>query len=355
MLLITLAAASALAAPPNDDLADATVLVGETNFVMGCNAGATSEPAEPDHAEATGGKSVWWTWTAPFTGSVSISTVGSSFDTLLSVYTGNALTNLQTVAENDDASGFGIVASSLVFRAFVGETFRIAVDGFSGATGSVRLAIGRAGYAAPAWSLHDLNGVLVTSSGFPHQVLMIDFWETTCGACVEELPALIALHQDLSAEGLALFGVSKDAKTINVKDFVRSHEIPYGVAMNGPSMESAFGGNVGLPTKFVIDRENRVVGTYLGGGDYGYYQKILRPLLRGSTRLPLKVQRQDATLVFAWPATEFGYHLEASNVAGETNWSVPARPIVITNDQNTVTLPIDPGNQFFRLRKTLFN
>ena len=352
LILSAFAAGSALAAPPNDHLAGATVLIGDTNFVTGFNAGATSEPGETNHAHAVAGKSVWWTWQAPFTGSVSVSTVGSTFDTLLSVYTGSSFSNLQTVAENDDAGSFGVVASSLVFRAFAGETFRIAVDGFNGATGIVRLAVGHAGYAAPAWSLFDLDGVLVTSSDFPHRVLVIDFWETTCGACVDELPALIALHQNLSAEGLAIFGVSKDIKTSNVKGFVWAHGITYGIAMNHPNMENAFGGNVGLPTKFVIDRENRIVGSYIGGGDYGYYEEILRPLLRGSTRVPLSVQRPGAAFVLAWPATEFGYRLESSDVLGGTNWSVPPFPIVTTNDQNTVTLPIGSGDQFFRLRKT---
>src|ERR1043166_2677857 len=86
-------------APPNDNLINATVLVGTTNFVIASNVDATSESGEPYHAGSQGGSSVWWSWQSPFTGSVSVSTKGSDFDTLLAVYMGNAFSNLQMRSE----------------------------------------------------------------------------------------------------------------------------------------------------------------------------------------------------------------------------------------------------------------
>src|SRR6185503_19617489 len=72
--------------PPNDDFASATVMVGTSNVVTGSNAGATSEPGEPPHDGNPAARSVWWSWSPPATHSVSISTAGSSFDTVLAVY-----------------------------------------------------------------------------------------------------------------------------------------------------------------------------------------------------------------------------------------------------------------------------
>jgi hypothetical protein len=40
---------------------------------------------EPDHDGNPGGKSVWWTWVAPANGLVTVSTQGSTFDTVLAV------------------------------------------------------------------------------------------------------------------------------------------------------------------------------------------------------------------------------------------------------------------------------
>ncbi len=352
-ILLAFPPAFALAAPPNDHFVNAMVLTGVTNFATGSNAGATSEPGESKHANAPGGASVWWSWQAPFTGTVLISTAGSSFDTLLSVYTGHALSNLQTVAENDDAGGFGVVTSSLVFRAFAGETFHVAVDGFGGVTGTVQLAVARAGEPAPIWALPDLRGRTVHSSDFRNKVLVVDFWNTVCEPCMVEVPDLNQLYRTFSPEGLAFLGVALDADTVDVEQFASNHQIPYDIARTTPAIEMAFNGNVtiGPPLKFIIDRENRLVGSYAGGGDFAYYQKILQPLLRGSTQVPLNLRRQNAAFVLSWPATESGYLLEATTALGGTGWSAVNFPVVTTNDEHTVTLPPGAGDRFFRLRK----
>src|SRR5436190_5408167 len=90
-ILSVFLAGSASSAPVNDNFINATVLAGSTNLVTVTNTDATIEAGEPTHANASGGKSVWWSWQAPVTGSVAISTAGSSFDTLLAVYTGETI------------------------------------------------------------------------------------------------------------------------------------------------------------------------------------------------------------------------------------------------------------------------
>ena len=80
--------------------------LGTTSSVAtsGHNCGATFEPLEPTHA-ATGNSSVWWTWTAPRSGPVSIDTFGSNFDTLLGIYTGASVSALTLIGSNDQAGG----------------------------------------------------------------------------------------------------------------------------------------------------------------------------------------------------------------------------------------------------------
>lgn len=134
-----IAPAVALAeAPSNDAFAAADELTGRSTAVSGINKDATKEPGEPDHALKPGGASVWYRWTAPATGQASLSTCGSSFDTLLAVYTGDSVNALAPVASNDDACG---LQSSLTFGASEGVTYRIAVDGLQGATGAFTLEL----------------------------------------------------------------------------------------------------------------------------------------------------------------------------------------------------------------------
>jgi hypothetical protein len=134
--------AAAFAQPANDAFGNATVLTGASNLVVASNSGATSEPGEPNHAGDAGGHSVWWRWTAPFTGRVIIETTGSSFDTLLAVYRGSSVGALAVVAANDDDPlGVELDTSRVWFPATAGTNYHIVVDGWNGATGTIRLRL----------------------------------------------------------------------------------------------------------------------------------------------------------------------------------------------------------------------
>ena len=109
---------------------------GASGVVTGSNAGASKEFGEPNHAGNRGGASLWWSWTAPATGTVTIDTQGSDFDTLLAVYTGSSVGGLTRVASDDDTIGR---QSQVSFVAQQGVVYHIAVDGYSGATGSIVL------------------------------------------------------------------------------------------------------------------------------------------------------------------------------------------------------------------------
>ncbi len=138
----TSTANAALAFGSNDAFASARALAGTSPSAAGSNVGATKEVGEPNHT-SSGGASVWYRWTAPSNGTMTMSTCGSSFDTLLAVYTGATLGALTTAASNDD--GCGLNSGSIVsFAVTAGRTYRIAVDGFRtagvAATGSIQLS-----------------------------------------------------------------------------------------------------------------------------------------------------------------------------------------------------------------------
>jgi hypothetical protein len=131
---------STSSAPANDFFANRIVLSGSSVTSGGTNVKATRESGEPRHAGNAGGRSVWWTWTAPASGTVTIDTAGSNFDTLLAVYTGTSVSALTPVASNDDAGG-GTVSSRVTFAATAGRQYQIAVDGYGGASGSIALRL----------------------------------------------------------------------------------------------------------------------------------------------------------------------------------------------------------------------
>jgi subtilase family serine protease len=125
----------AITPPPNDLFVNRKVLSGLSIVTTGRNVDATPETGEPTYVNK--GRSVWWTWTAPFSGIVTNSTSGSNFDTVMGVYTGSTVTALSPIAQDDD-SGDGS-ASQVTFNAVAGTSYQIAVDGYNGASGTIFL------------------------------------------------------------------------------------------------------------------------------------------------------------------------------------------------------------------------
>lgn len=133
---------SAPTAPPsNDNFSNAQLIIGTSSSVTGTNVGASKQLGEPNHAGDAGGASVWYRWQPTSNGAAAFATTGSSFDTLLAVYTGSSVGNLTLIAENDDADS-STLQSALSFDAQAGIVYYIAVDGFAGDTGSIVLGWG---------------------------------------------------------------------------------------------------------------------------------------------------------------------------------------------------------------------
>jgi hypothetical protein len=123
--------------PANDNFANRIFLGGLPVSTTGSNIGATVEPQEPSQSGPI--NSVWWSWTAPTTETVNFNTIGSNFDTYLSIFSGPDLPNLTLLGANDDSGG--TLASLVSLDTIAGQTYQIAVDGYSSRTGEIALNI----------------------------------------------------------------------------------------------------------------------------------------------------------------------------------------------------------------------
>jgi type VII secretion-associated serine protease mycosin len=116
------------APPANDAFSAAATISGSSGSVTSTNTMGSLEPGEPAHAGVGGGMSVWYRWTAPSNGRVVFDTIGSTFDTVLAVYTGASVEALSEVASNDQA--YGTNWSKVSFVTSAGVTYQIAVAGY---------------------------------------------------------------------------------------------------------------------------------------------------------------------------------------------------------------------------------
>lgn len=170
------------APPPNDTFAARLLLSGNTVNTRGYSVGATRDPGEPVHAGVGSGNSVWWSWTAPSSGAVTVSTAGSNFDTVLAVYTGAAVATLTSVAANDDDEDAGDGSSEVSFNAIGGIAYHIAVDGFEQDTGEVALAVTLGGGAASVTITPASRDIAATGGAASLSVTSSGNWTANSGA-----------------------------------------------------------------------------------------------------------------------------------------------------------------------------
>ena len=360
LLVLVLLSRAALAdpAPANDSFANAAIIGGalETNVVLSAsNVGATFELGEPFHADSPSGRSVWWTWTATVNGSVSISTEGSGFDTLLGVYTGSSVGGLVSVISSDDE--VGKKTSRVLFRAIGGETYRIAVDGFQGESGDIVLTVAKAGIPfVPGWALNDINGNTIQSSDYRNKVLLVDFWSVTCAGCIEEMPGFVSLQNNLRTLGFQIVGLYKTTQLHEVRGIVEAQHINFPMAELTPEVEAKLAPFQTLPsssiqafpTTFVFDREGRLVARVADGGkDLRFFQDLIRPLMRFSSGVRLQTQWEGNSLRLTWPGGENGDIIESTTNLTSGAWS----PALTIFGHTSLTLPAGTENRFYRLRK----
>ncbi len=118
----------------NNDFANGFNLTTSAGSLGIDSTGADGETNEPQHGGNATTASVWFNYTASQNGSLTVTSENSAFDTVLAAYSGAAVGSLTPLGSNDDsATG---TWSELTFPVSAGQTYRIALDGKGGATGT---------------------------------------------------------------------------------------------------------------------------------------------------------------------------------------------------------------------------
>ncbi|MCC6679049.1 MAG: TlpA family protein disulfide reductase [Phycisphaerales bacterium] len=90
------------------------------------------------------------------------------------------------------------------------------------------------------------------------KVIVVEFWATWCGPCVESIPHLAALHQKHSEDGMVLLALT-DQPPEPVEKFLKTRAMPYAIG-TGSKTHEAYGVR-GIPHAFIIGRDGNVLWT----------------------------------------------------------------------------------------------
>jgi hypothetical protein len=137
------------APPPSNDAFGAAQALAVSATANGSSASATTESGEPKPAcltsTASFGKSVWYRIAPEVTGTLTLSTAGSTFDTVLALYTGSsvgALTLAPDGCNDDEDRTISLTTSKVTVTVTGGQTYYVQLAGFAASGGTYTLQSG---------------------------------------------------------------------------------------------------------------------------------------------------------------------------------------------------------------------
>jgi cytochrome c biogenesis protein CcmG/thiol:disulfide interchange protein DsbE len=134
--------------------------------------------------------------------------------------------------------------------------------------------------AAPELSVTDLNGDALRTARYKGKVVLVNFWAAWCTPCAEEVPQFVALQKKYQGQGLQVIGISVEDDATDLRNFYRKYQMNYPVVPSDLKIADAFGGVLGLPTTFVIGRDNKIHGKHNGATNFAAIEQEVVALLQ---------------------------------------------------------------------------
>jgi peroxiredoxin len=119
----------------------------------------------------------------------------------------------------------------------------------------------RPGSEAPNFEAVDVvNGETVSFSEYDGEIVLLNLWATWCPPCVEEMPSIQRLHEELGPSGLKVVAVSMDqAGTDEVLAWAQERGLTFDILHDRTGNVDRLYQTTGLPESFVIGRDGVII------------------------------------------------------------------------------------------------
>ncbi|WP_160366877.1 TlpA family protein disulfide reductase [Sphingobacteruim zhuxiongii] len=123
------------------------------------------------------------------------------------------------------------------------------------------------GNIAPSFELTDIAGKAFHISKFKGKYIILDFWGSWCGPCIQEIPQLKSFYDKYKNE-IVLVGIACNERDDAWKRIVNKENMNWHQLLNSTNQDvSVLYGIKAFPTKVVIDKDYKILKTYVGSGE----------------------------------------------------------------------------------------
>jgi thiol-disulfide isomerase/thioredoxin len=124
----------------------------------------------------------------------------------------------------------------------------------------------RIGETAPDFTISD-GSRTVTLSQLRGKPVLLNFWASWCGPCVEEMPSLVQLQKQMGDKATVL-AISLDSDDKAYQQFVRDHNVDLLTVRDPKQISNSLYGTFKFPETYVIDKNGNILRKFIGAVDW---------------------------------------------------------------------------------------
>lgn len=136
---------------------------------------------------------------------------------------------------------------------------------------------------APKLSFTDIKGNTITPNDYKDQVMLVNFWATSCTTCVKEMPDIVAIHQKFADKGYRTVAVAMSYDRPDyVVNYAESNQLPFDVVLDLTGEIAQAYNEVKLtPTTYLVNRQGKIIKTIVGEPDFPALEALIEKALAG--------------------------------------------------------------------------
>lgn len=113
---------------------------------------------------------------------------------------------------------------------------------------------------APAFESTDVHGQKVVLQEYLDKgYVLLDFWATWCGPCLEDMPELKAIHDEFGEKGLTVISIAYPSTVEQSRQDIKKYKMEWINVYDDADLINAYGGYLTIPRMFLLDRDGTIV------------------------------------------------------------------------------------------------